>query len=94
IVIRQSESRDGSGWPTDDEDLDSERPSSGHHSSILFNCSYRKAEDAPTHFRLDFQHEPVENVTFSMELYNTSLFRHPQPSSFFQVMENKPIFVE
>ncbi|KAK2858060.1 hypothetical protein Q7C36_005979 [Tachysurus vachellii] len=94
IVIRQSESRDGSGWPTDDEDLDSERPSSGHHSSILFNCSYRKAEDAPTHFRLDFQHEPVENVTFSMELYNTSLFRHPQPSSFFQIMENKPIFVE
>ncbi|MCI4375486.1 hypothetical protein PGIGA_G00110020 [Pangasianodon gigas] len=103
IVIRQSDSRDGSGWPSDDDDLESgdvllsERTSSGHRSTILFNCTYRKAEDAPPHFpwsRPDAQHEPVENVTFSMELYNTSLFRHPQPPSFIQVMENKPIFVE
>ncbi|KAG7326356.1 hypothetical protein KOW79_009757 [Hemibagrus wyckioides] len=103
IVIKQSDSRDGSGWPSDDEDLDSgdvllsERTSSGHRFSILFNCTYRKAEDAPPHFPWsgpNVQHEPVENVTFSMELYNTSLFRHPQPPSFFQVMENRPIFVE
>ncbi|MCJ8729636.1 hypothetical protein PDJAM_G00108750 [Pangasius djambal] len=103
VVIRQSDSRDGSGWPSDDEDLESgdvllsERTSSGHRSTILFNCTYHKAEDAPPHFpwsRLDAQHEPLENVTFSMELYNTSLFRHPQPPSFIQVVENKPIFVE
>ncbi|XP_060775716.1 transforming growth factor beta receptor type 3 isoform X2 [Neoarius graeffei] len=97
VVIRHSDSRDGSGWPSDDEDLESgdvllsERTSSGHQSIILFNCTYRKAEDAFPHFtQLDVQ----ENVTFSMELYNTSLFRHPQPPSFIQVMENKPIFVE
>lgn len=41
IVIRQSDSRDGSGWPSDDEDLElgdvllSERTSSGHRSTIL-----------------------------------------------------------
>lgn len=64
---------------------------------LQFNCTYSQAEDAPPHFpwpRLDIQHESVENVTFSMELYNTSLFRHSQPPSLFQVMENKPIFVE
>ncbi|KAF4079279.1 hypothetical protein AMELA_G00191150 [Ameiurus melas] len=103
IVIRQSDSRDGSGWPSDDEDLESgdvllsERTSSGHRSTILFNCTYHKAQDARPQFpwsQLEVQLETVENVTFSMELYNTSLFRHPQPPSFIQVMENKPIFVE
>ncbi|TVK90590.1 Transforming growth factor beta receptor type 3 [Bagarius yarrelli] len=103
IVIRQSDSRDGSGWPLDDEDLEPgdvllpERTSSGHRFTILFNCTYRKTEDAAPHFplpRTDVQHDPMENITFSMELYNTSVFRHPQQSSFFQVVENKTIFVE
>ncbi|XP_046710876.1 transforming growth factor beta receptor type 3 isoform X2 [Silurus meridionalis] len=102
IVIRHSESRDGSGWPTDDEDLDSgdvllsDGPSV-RHPTILFNCTYRKVEDASPHFpwpRRDVKQEPVENMTFSMELYNTSLFHHPQPPSFIQVMDNKPVFVE
>lgn len=64
---------------------------------LQFNCTYRKAEVAPPPLPwpgLDVQLELVENVTFSMELYNTSLFRHPQPPSFLQVMENKPVFVE
>ncbi|KAF5909406.1 transforming growth factor beta receptor type 3-like, partial [Clarias magur] len=103
IVIKQSESSYGSGWPSDDEELESgdvllpERTSSGHHSTIMFNCSYRQAENAPPNLprvRLNAQHEHVENVTFSMELYNTSLFRHQQPPSFFQVTENKSIYVE
>lgn len=64
---------------------------------LQFNCTYHKAQDARPHFpwsQLEVQHETVENVTFSMELYNTSLFHHPQPPSFIQVMDNKPIFVE
>ncbi|XP_062853387.1 transforming growth factor beta receptor type 3 [Trichomycterus rosablanca] len=109
IVISQSESRDGSGWPADDEDLESghvlfpadrvtEKSSPGHKSTILFNCTYHKGGDAPDDFGwLDYagsHKEPVENVTFSMELYNTSLFRYSQPPSFITITENKPIFVE
>lgn len=54
-------------------------------------------EDDPPAFpwpRPGIQQEPVENVTFSMELYHNNLFRDPQPPSFIKVMENKPIFVE
>ncbi|KAM9481970.1 transforming growth factor beta receptor type 3 isoform 1-T1 [Clarias gariepinus] len=103
IVIKQSESSYGSGWPSDDEELESgdvllpERTSSGHQSTIMFNCSYRQAENALPNLpriRLNAQHEHMENVTFSMELYDTSLFRHQQASSFFQVTENKSIYVE
>lgn len=63
IVISQSELKDGSGWPVDDEDMEpgevllpgdaspelTERilPVNEHHATILFNCTYRKNQDSP-----------------------------------------------
>ncbi|XP_037390881.1 transforming growth factor beta receptor type 3 isoform X1 [Pygocentrus nattereri] len=112
IVISYSEVRDGSGWPLDDEDLESgdvlfpgypdspERTAleTGHRSTIIFNCTYRKDQDAAGEsHRLGFGRlpkEPVDNVTFSMELFTTNLFRYPPLNSFLTISENKPIFVE
>ncbi|KAI4899965.1 hypothetical protein NFI96_025705, partial [Prochilodus magdalenae] len=112
IVISHSEVRDGSGWPLDDEDLESadvhfgshpdapERttPETGHRSIISFNCTYRKDQDAAgDSHKLGsgaLPKEQVDNVTFSMELYNTNLFRYPLPMAFVTISENKPIFVE
>ncbi|XP_036426333.1 transforming growth factor beta receptor type 3 isoform X2 [Colossoma macropomum] len=112
IVISHSEVRDGSGWPLDDEDLESgdvllpgdpDTPEktameTGHRSTIIFNCTYRKDLDAageshrPGFGRLS--KEPVDNVTFSMELFTTNLFRYPALNTFLTISENKPIFVE
>lgn len=101
IVISQSESRDGSGWPVDDEDQDQapmlirgsplvhQKTSTPYQTTVMFNCTYPKGEDA----RGDFG-RPVENVTFSMELYNTNLFRYPYTPSFTTVTENKQVYVE
>uniref|UniRef100_W5LBJ3 Transforming growth factor, beta receptor III n=1 Tax=Astyanax mexicanus TaxID=7994 RepID=W5LBJ3_ASTMX len=112
IVISQSEVRDGSGWPLDDEDLeagdvvspgDPDMPEktileTGRRSTILFNCTYRKGQDAAMDsLRPGFgvlPKEPEDNVTVSMELFTTNLFRYPPPQSLFTISENKPIYVE
>ncbi|XP_076846523.1 transforming growth factor beta receptor type 3 isoform X2 [Brachyhypopomus gauderio] len=115
IMITQSETRtarDGSGWPSDDEDLDSGEvfPREHHttekmplltgYSSIQFNCTYSRGQDTPaeTEFsRTGATGDPQEggdSVTFSMELYNTRLFRYPAAHAFATVCENKRIFVE
>lgn len=65
--------------------------------SILFNCTYQMHQEAsesvpqvvPGRAR-----ELSNNVTFSMELYNTNLFRYPAPQAFHTVSENKQVFVE
>ncbi|KAG9341502.1 hypothetical protein JZ751_019007 [Albula glossodonta] len=108
VIISPSESDDGSGWPLDYEDMESgdvgfpmdtegmERAfleSMGLRPSILFNCTYKKNQDPPAPFpRVGPGKDPVNNVTFSMELYNTDLFRYPE--TFVTTSENKPVFVE
>lgn len=108
VFINPSESEDGSGWPVDYDDMESgdvgfpvdtegmERAffePMGSRPSILFNCTYRKNQNPPGPFpRVGPGKDPVDNVTFSMELYNTNLFRYP--ATFVTTSENKPIFVE
>ncbi|XP_026882143.2 transforming growth factor beta receptor type 3 isoform X2 [Electrophorus electricus] len=112
IMISQSETKDGSGWPSDDEDLESGDvlfPGEPHTTertaldtaqrSILFNCTYSVGQDPPAggFSRTGGAGRPQDsgdNVTFSMELFNTKLFRYPVPQSIATVLENKPIFVE
>ncbi|KAK1796804.1 hypothetical protein P4O66_009821 [Electrophorus voltai] len=112
IMISQSETKDGSGWPSDDEDLESGDvlfPGEPHTTertaldtaqrSILFNCTYSVGQDPPAggFSRAGGAGRPQDsgdNVTFSMELFNTKLFRYPVPQSIATVLENKPIFVE
>ncbi|XP_066519793.1 transforming growth factor beta receptor type 3 isoform X2 [Hoplias malabaricus] len=112
IMISYTDNRDGSGWPLDDEDLESgdvvfpgdpdipERtaPGTTHRSSILFNCTYRKGQDsAGDSHRTGSGMMPkdlVDNVTFSMEIFNTNLFLYQVPTSFPTISENKLIYVE
>ncbi|XP_063056603.1 transforming growth factor beta receptor type 3 [Engraulis encrasicolus] len=75
---------------------------------VLFNCTYRKTQpqsgvDPHPPFPLNPFMLPgfgpqgssdlLDNVTFSMELYSTNLFL-VNPSHFFTVSENKPVYVE
>ncbi|XP_030646935.1 transforming growth factor beta receptor type 3 [Chanos chanos] len=105
ITISQSEPRDGSGWPTDYEDLESgdvgfpaDTPLYPiHRTTILFNCTYEKTPETQGRIPMSAPRppkEPLNNVTFSMELFNTNLFRYPTPQAFLTISENKPIFVE
>ncbi|XP_051569113.1 transforming growth factor beta receptor type 3-like isoform X2 [Myxocyprinus asiaticus] len=107
IVISQSEQRDGSGWPVEYEDLelgdvfpgDTEvtariLPESGHHTTILFNCTYSKNQETPADFGPDdIAEDSVDNVTLNMELYNNP-FHYPSIQSFLTITENRPIYVE
>ncbi|KAG7456698.1 hypothetical protein MATL_G00238690 [Megalops atlanticus] len=111
ILINQSEPEDGSGWPVDDEDMESgdngfpgdaeglDRMYLEHMESkpapILFNCTYRKAVQVPP-VQIPAagpRRNPVNNVTFSMELFQTDLFfKHvPQGGT---ILNNRPVFVE
>ncbi|KAJ8375290.1 hypothetical protein SKAU_G00058700 [Synaphobranchus kaupii] len=108
IINPSEESEDGSGWPMDYEDMESgdvgfpmdtegmERAflePMGSRPSVLFNCTYKKNQNPLGSFpRVGPGKDPVNNVTFSMELYNTDLFRYP--ATFVTTSENKPIFVE
>ncbi|KAG7488242.1 hypothetical protein MATL_G00032390 [Megalops atlanticus] len=108
VIISSYESKDGSGWPLDYEDMESgdmgfpmdtegmERAflkPMGPRLSVMFNCTYRKNQDPPVP-RTGPRKDQVNNVTFSMELYNTDLFYYPAPQAFLTTSENKPIFVE
>ncbi|MBN3298575.1 TGBR3 factor, partial [Amia calva] len=59
----------------------------------FFNCSYgQPLEDT---VRRESPHrDPVNNVTFSMELFNTDLFRYPPYQAFLTTSESSQIFVE
>ncbi|XDV35900.1 hypothetical protein PO909_005763 [Leuciscus waleckii] len=97
IVISQSELKDGSGWPVDDEDLESRiLPESGPRATILFNCTYRKNQGTPVDSDIgsdDFVVDSLDNVTFNMELYSNP-FHFPITQSFLTITENRPIYVE
>ncbi|XP_059427186.1 transforming growth factor beta receptor type 3-like [Carassius carassius] len=106
IVISQSEQKDGSGLPSEYEDMETgdvvipgdpdltERiaTENGHRANILFNCTYRKNQDTPVG-SVDSTVVSVDNVTFNMELYNNP-FHYPSTQSFLTVTENRSIYVE
>ncbi|KAM3875789.1 transforming growth factor beta receptor type 3 [Diretmus argenteus] len=85
-------------FPRDIEEL--ERSFLDHveyQPTIQFNCTYRKNQEVPESLPRILPgpaKEPVNNVTFSMELYNTNLFRYSAPQAFHTVSENKQVFVE
>ncbi|XP_071343337.1 transforming growth factor beta receptor type 3 [Trachinotus anak] len=67
-----------------------------HQSVIVFNCTYRKnQETSETVPRIvpGPARQPVNNMTFNMELYNT-LSSNPTRQSFYTVSQNQQVFVE
>ncbi|XP_068095911.1 transforming growth factor beta receptor type 3 isoform X2 [Hyperolius riggenbachi] len=107
IVIQLSPPTEGSGWPSDYEDLesgDSGFPGDTDETEIglpfltrpeivVFNCTV--PQDTTSSFDLVFdQRDPaINNVTFNMELYKTDLFLTPS-QNLFSVPENGQVYVE
>nr|XP_023688531.1 transforming growth factor beta receptor type 3-like isoform X2 [Paramormyrops kingsleyae] len=93
ILIGQLQPEGGSGWPFDYEDITTEPMEPIF--SILFNCTYRNNKGPLAPFPSHGRHkDPMNNITFNMELYNTDLFYYTLPQPFLTISENKPIFVE
>ncbi|XP_060886591.1 transforming growth factor beta receptor type 3 [Labrus mixtus] len=109
VLISHAENKDGSGGPLDYDDLESgdvlfpkelgktltERTE--HPSVIEFNCTYRKNQE--TSETLDRivpgpAKQPVNNMSFNMELYNTLPFNSPSRQAFYTVAQNQQVFVE
>ncbi|XP_069560084.1 transforming growth factor beta receptor type 3 [Brachyistius frenatus] len=108
VVISHAENKDESGGLVD-LDLESgevlfpkhpERIFPGHrqHQSIIvFNCTYRKnQETSETLPRIvpGPARQPVNNITFNMELYNMLPFNNPSRQAFYTVSQNQKVFVE
>ncbi|XP_072275994.1 transforming growth factor beta receptor type 3 isoform X2 [Pyxicephalus adspersus] len=107
IVIQLSPPTEGSGWPSDYEDLesgDSGFPGDTDETEIglpylkrpeivVFNCTM--PQDTASPFDLIFAHPDaaINNVTFNMELYKTDLFLTPS-QNYFSVAENGQVYVE
>ncbi|RXM27832.1 Transforming growth factor beta receptor type 3 [Acipenser ruthenus] len=101
IMINQSYPGEGSGLLSDFEDME-ESEDNGYSAdaeenvrnglkTILFNCTYGKPtipEGPP--FRPGVANN---NVTFSMEFYNTALFLSPA-QALYMAAENRQVFVE
>ncbi|MGH0177501.1 UNVERIFIED_CONTAM: hypothetical protein FKN15_001823 [Acipenser sinensis] len=101
IMINQSYPGEGSGLLSDFEDMeesedngysvDAEENVRNRLKTILFNCTYGKPtipEGPP--FRPGVANN---NVTFSMEFYNTALFLSPA-QALYMAAENRQVFVE
>ncbi|XP_040895966.1 transforming growth factor beta receptor type 3 [Toxotes jaculatrix] len=70
-----------------------------HQSVITFNCTYRKNQNQETSETLPRivpgpARQPVNNMTFSMELYNTAWSNSPTRQAFYTVSQNQQVFVE
>ncbi|XP_023272263.1 transforming growth factor beta receptor type 3 [Seriola lalandi dorsalis] len=68
-----------------------------HQSVIVFNCTYRKnQETSETLPRIvpGPARQPVNNMTFSMELYKTLPSSNPSRQAFYTVSQNQQVFVE
>lgn len=109
VLVSHAESKDGSGGPSDYDDLESEEklfPSEAPelkrvvpepHSVITFNCTYQKdqqnSEPVPR-----IAAEPLRpkqaNTTFNMELFNTLSFTNPSRQAFYTVSQNQQVFVQ
>ncbi|XP_068175106.1 transforming growth factor beta receptor type 3 [Antennarius striatus] len=110
VLISHSETKDGSGRPLDYEDLedlvflrdrlDAERTlteSREHQTVIVFNCTYRKNQETSETLPKIVPGpgmQPVKNMTFHMELYNTLPFNNPSRQAFYTVSQNQQVFVE
>nr|XP_046247010.1 transforming growth factor beta receptor type 3 [Scatophagus argus] len=83
---------------------ESERPlmePTEHQYVIVFNCTYRKnQETSETLPRIvpgpgvQPEMQPVQNMTFNMELYDTLPFNNPSRQAFYTVTQNQQVFVE
>ncbi|XP_019207319.1 transforming growth factor beta receptor type 3 isoform X2 [Oreochromis niloticus] len=66
--------------------------------SILFNCTYtRKTKNQETSAPRIVQEpprQPVNNMTFNMELYDSLPINNPVRQNFFTVSQNQKVFVE
>ncbi|XP_018420585.1 PREDICTED: transforming growth factor beta receptor type 3 [Nanorana parkeri] len=107
IVVQLSPPTEGSGWPSDYEDLESGDsgftggtdeteiglPYLKRHEIAVFNCTI--PQDTAPPFDLIFAHPDtiINNVTFNMELYKTDLFLTP-PENYYSVAENGQVYVE
>ncbi|XP_074524470.1 transforming growth factor beta receptor type 3 [Halichoeres trimaculatus] len=110
VLISHTENKDGSGGPMDYDDLESgevlfprdpERTltePTEHQSVIVFNCTYHKQrETSETLDRIvpGSGKQPVNNMTFNMELYNTlPPFNKPSRQAFYTVTQDQQVFVE
>ncbi|XP_044055525.1 transforming growth factor beta receptor type 3 isoform X2 [Siniperca chuatsi] len=106
VLISHAETKDGSGGPLDYEDLDALDPvelertftePTEHQSVIMFNCTYRNNEEtSETLSRIvpGPGQQPINNMTFNMELYNTLPFNSPSRQAFYTVSQNQQVFVE
>uniref|UniRef100_A0A8C4DGX6 Transforming growth factor, beta receptor III n=1 Tax=Dicentrarchus labrax TaxID=13489 RepID=A0A8C4DGX6_DICLA len=97
VLISHAETKDGSGGPTDYEDLESgdlvlprEPVDLGRtfteptdHQSVIVVSQWN-----------NFGRQPVNNMTFNMELYNTLPFNNPSRQAFYTVSQNQQVFVE
>uniref|UniRef100_A0A3Q3VZK4 ZP domain-containing protein n=1 Tax=Mola mola TaxID=94237 RepID=A0A3Q3VZK4_MOLML len=107
VLISHAENKDGSGGPLDYEDLkdrmfprepeESERTMPELAVLQSFNCTYRKKQETsrtlPTIMPGPGM-QPVKNMTFNMELYNTLPFDGPSRQAFYTVSQNQQVFVE
>ncbi|XP_034035128.1 transforming growth factor beta receptor type 3 [Thalassophryne amazonica] len=109
VLISHAETKDGSGGLLDLESEAAPFPRvpvetgktfvepTVHQSSIMFNCTYGKSQETPhsvPRIVSESAGEPGNNMTFTMELYNTLLFHNPGPQAFHVVSENQQVFVE
>ncbi|CAJ1059748.1 transforming growth factor beta receptor type 3 [Xyrichtys novacula] len=85
-------------FPRDPADLEKTfREPTEHQSVIVFNCTYSKQQDtSETLLRIipGPGKQPVSNMTFHMELYNTLPPHNPSRQAFYTVMQNQQVFVE
>uniref|UniRef100_A0A665WAY3 ZP domain-containing protein n=1 Tax=Echeneis naucrates TaxID=173247 RepID=A0A665WAY3_ECHNA len=108
VLISHAETKDGIGGPVDDENVESgdilslkegplERTFAEHQSTIVFNCTYRKnQETSETLPRIvpGPARQPLNNMTFNMELYNTPSPNGPSRQAFYTVSQNQQVFVK
>ncbi|XP_029988818.1 transforming growth factor beta receptor type 3 [Sphaeramia orbicularis] len=109
VLVSHAETKDGSGGPVDDEDLESgdvlfprepvdlERPPTEHQSVIMFNCTYQKNEETSEPVPRIVPgpaRQPGDNMTFNMELYSTMPFDNPSRQAFYTVSQNQQVFVQ
>ncbi|XP_034386650.1 transforming growth factor beta receptor type 3 isoform X1 [Cyclopterus lumpus] len=68
-----------------------------HQSVIVFNCTYRKNQKTSATLPRIVPgpgRQPVSNMTFNMEMYNTLPFRNPSRQAFYTVSQKQQVFVE
>ncbi|XP_028300716.1 transforming growth factor beta receptor type 3, partial [Gouania willdenowi] len=108
VIISPVETKDGSGGPDDDEDLESEDVLNSRSpddifrgpqqaSIVAFNCTYRKKQqksDVVPRIVPGPAKPAVSDMTFSMELYNSPVFSNPSHQAFYTVTHQQQLFVE